>query len=153
MIRLNLIHHYLNIIEDLFTEKYSHSRLKIEVSSDIRGTAEIDLKHGIMRINPNSDNLVGSVLHELVHLIKSETPDKYNILSDLTIEALKESKNVSYNELFNEYADRYREVNPNYSDEDIIEEIVADRAYQMIRNFFVFDVAGGLKVDTRRLMT
>ncbi len=102
--------------------------LKIEVSSDIRGTAEIDLKHGIMRINPNSENLAGSVSHELIHLIKSETPDKYNILRGLTIEVLKESNNVSYDELFAEYADRYREVDSNYSDEDIIEEIVADGA-------------------------
>ena len=103
--------------------------LKIEVREGLKGNAEINLEKGVMRINPYSKDFIGSVSHELTHMIKAYAPQEYDTLQRLTVSALMRSRNVSYDELYKTYEEKYRtEVNPDYTVEDILEEITADGA-------------------------
>ena len=103
--------------------------LKIEVREGLKGNAEINLDKGVMRINPYSKDFVGSVSHELTHMIKVYAPGEYDTLQRLTVSALMRSRNVSYDELYKTYEEKYRtEVDPDYTVEDVLEEITADGA-------------------------
>lgn len=103
--------------------------LKIEVVEGMKGSANIDLDKGVMRLNPYAENFVSSVSHELTHMIKEFAPKEYDKLQKLTVEALMKSRNADYETLYKSYEDSYRSnVNPDYTVSDILEEITADGA-------------------------
>ena len=103
--------------------------LRIEVVEGMKGSANIDLDKGVMRLNPYAENFVSSVSHELTHMIKEFAPKEYDKLQKLTVEALMKSRNADYETLYKSYEDSYRSnVNPDYTVSDILEEITADGA-------------------------
>ena len=103
--------------------------VKIQIAEGLKGAAEINLDKGVMKINPYSENFVGSASHELTHLIKLYDKKSFDKLQRLTVESMMKSNNMSYEELYAKYEKSYREqASADYTVEDILEEITADGA-------------------------
>ena len=103
--------------------------VKIQIAEGLKGAAEINLDKGVMKINPYSENFVGSASHELTHLIKLYDKKSFDKLQKLTVESMMKSNNMSYEELYAKYEKSYREqASEDYTVEDILEEITADGA-------------------------
>ena len=103
--------------------------VKIQIVEGLKGAAEINLDKGVMKINPYSENFVGSASHELTHLIKLYDRKSFDKLQKLTVESMMKSNNMSYEELYAKYEKSYREqASEDYTVEDILEEITADGA-------------------------
>ena len=108
--------------------------LSVEIRSDIKGGAEIDIKNGILRVNPHSKNFNQSISHELTHLIRQYDPEGYNKYRELAVDALMNSRGQSYDQLYELYESKYAETGTTPNVDDVIEEMVADASGQFLND-------------------
>lgn len=108
--------------------------LSVEIRSDIKGGAEIDIENGILRVNPHSKNFNQSISHELTHLIRQYDPEGYNKYRELAVDALMNSRGQSYDQLYELYESKYAETGTTPNVDDVIEEMVADASGQFLND-------------------
>lgn len=108
--------------------------LQVEIREDIEGNAEIDIKHGVLRINPNTKNFNQTIAHELTHLIRAYDNEGYKNYQKLVVDALMNSTGQSYDKLYAKYESRYASTGTTPNVDDVIEEMVADGAGQFLND-------------------
>ena len=108
--------------------------LRVEIREGLQGGGEIDIKKGVMRINPYSRNFNQSMAHELTHLIRQYDQKGYESFSKLAVQALMESKNMTYDEVYAQYERTYAQSGTTPRVEDVIEEMTADASGQFLND-------------------
>ena len=85
----------------------------------------------------NRDRAIQFLLgHEFLHRMRDISPEAYNNYVNSVKTAIGEQR---WNELVKTYTDSYKRVNANVTEEQVIEEIVADYAGKLVQEKGVFD--------------
>ena len=108
--------------------------LRVEIREGLQGGGEIDIKNGVMRINPYSRNFNQTMSHELTHLIRQYDQKGYESFSRLAVQALMESKNMTYDEVYAQYERTYAQSGTTPRVEDVIEEMTSDASGQFLND-------------------
>lgn len=83
-------------------------------------------KDGEITLSVNSSDFNGSLTHELTHHIKAYSPKGYKLYSDTVIERLMQSQGKSFENIMEDYENRYSQAGQELTREQIREEVVAD---------------------------
>lgn len=102
--------------------------LKIEITSLRDGSAEYDPQNGTIRIDPASENFNESLAHELTHFIQDYDQDSYMRFRQLAVEALMESRQTNFEDLYDQYEQPYMEAYGGVDYDTVIDEMTADAA-------------------------
>lgn len=90
-------------------------------------------KKGEIHLSMDSDNVIGTLGHELTHYIKDNST-KYTEYRDFVIKELAGMKNIKVDELIDSYMQRYKNADSSITYSEILDEIVADASESFFTN-------------------
>lgn len=99
-----------------------------------------DAESGVVTVDLQSDNPLGTVSHEMTHWIKAYNPAGYQLFEDAAMQSLTRSEHFS----LDAEMDKYKRAYPDLSNDDIREEIVANSTETFLNDEqFIKDICNG----------
>ncbi|MCB7066089.1 hypothetical protein LI031_19750 [Enterocloster citroniae] len=110
-------------------------------------------KNGEITLSVNSNDFNGSLTHELTHHIKEYSPKGYRMYTEIAVEALMKSENISLENLVERYTNQYADAGQELTREEVMEEIVADATQKFFNDSeFIASVIKKDKTVAQRVM-
>lgn len=89
---------------------------------------------GEITISIDSRDFNGSLAHELTHFIKEQSPDYYEMYENIVVEAEMKAKGKAWEDILEDYANRYADAGQELTRQETIEEVMADAAQKFMND-------------------